>query len=152
MFDSLRPQWTVAYQAPPSMEFSRQEYWSELLFPSPGIFPTEDLNPSLLHCRQILCHLSHRGSPHQSLKSPKASVPSASASPLLLRQLPYSLSTNADKIFLLAPTVPEHSLALARKKSSAQVLTSSGSGTKGKQDDPAGVLQRKTNLQEAEAS
>ena len=28
--------WTVAYQAPPSMRFSRQEYWSELLFPSPG--------------------------------------------------------------------------------------------------------------------
>ena len=27
--------WTVAYQAPQSMEFSRQEYWSGLLFPSP---------------------------------------------------------------------------------------------------------------------
>ena len=27
--------WTVAYQAPPSMGFSRQEYWSELPFPSP---------------------------------------------------------------------------------------------------------------------
>ena len=26
--------WTVAHQAPPSMEFSRQEYWSELPFPS----------------------------------------------------------------------------------------------------------------------
>ena len=28
--------WTIAYQAPLSMEFSRQEYWSELPFPSPG--------------------------------------------------------------------------------------------------------------------
>ena len=28
--------WTVANQAPPSMEFSRQEYWSVLPFPSPG--------------------------------------------------------------------------------------------------------------------
>ena len=28
--------WTVAYQAPPSTEFSRQEYWSGLPFPSPG--------------------------------------------------------------------------------------------------------------------
>ena len=28
--------WTVAHQAPPSMEFSRQEYWSGLPFPSPG--------------------------------------------------------------------------------------------------------------------
>ena len=28
--------WTVAHQAPLSMGFSRQEYWSGLLFPSPG--------------------------------------------------------------------------------------------------------------------
>jgi len=28
--------WTVAYEVPPSMEFSRQEYWTELPFPSPG--------------------------------------------------------------------------------------------------------------------
>ena len=28
--------WTVAHQAPPSMEFSRQEYWSGLPFPSPS--------------------------------------------------------------------------------------------------------------------
>ena len=27
--------WTIAYRAPPSMEFSRQEYWSGLPFPSP---------------------------------------------------------------------------------------------------------------------
>ena len=31
--------WTVACQAPLSMEFSRQEYWSGLLFPSPGDLP-----------------------------------------------------------------------------------------------------------------
>jgi len=30
---------TVAYQAPPSMGFSRQEYWSGLPFPSPGDLP-----------------------------------------------------------------------------------------------------------------
>ena len=29
--------WTVAHQAPLSMAFSRQEYWSGLSFPSPGI-------------------------------------------------------------------------------------------------------------------
>ena len=28
--------WTVAYQAPPSMGFSRQEYWSGVPWPSPG--------------------------------------------------------------------------------------------------------------------
>ena len=31
--------WTVALQVPLSMEFSRQEYWSELSFPSPGDLP-----------------------------------------------------------------------------------------------------------------
>ena len=31
--------WTVACQAPLSMEFSRQEYWRELLFPTPGDLP-----------------------------------------------------------------------------------------------------------------
>ena len=31
--------WTVAYQAPPSMGFSRQEYWSGVPLPSPGDLP-----------------------------------------------------------------------------------------------------------------
>ena len=55
--------WTVAYQAPTSMGFSRQEYWSGLSSPSPGIFPTLGLNPGLLHCGQMLYRLSHQGSP-----------------------------------------------------------------------------------------
>ena len=46
--------WTVAHQTLLSMEFSRQEYWSRLPFPSQGIFPTQGLNPGLLHCRQTL--------------------------------------------------------------------------------------------------
>ena len=37
--------WTVAYQAPPSMEFSRQEYWSGLPFPFPGDLPDPGLEP-----------------------------------------------------------------------------------------------------------
>ena len=36
---------TVAYQAPPSMEFSRQEYWSGLPFPSPGDLPNPGIEP-----------------------------------------------------------------------------------------------------------
>ena len=32
------------------------------------IFPTQGLNPSFLHCRQILCHLSHQGRPHFKMK------------------------------------------------------------------------------------
>ena len=31
--------WTVASQVPPSMGFSRQEYWSGLTFPAPGDLP-----------------------------------------------------------------------------------------------------------------
>ena len=37
--------WTVAYQAPPSMGFSRQEYWSGLPFPSPGDLPNSGIKP-----------------------------------------------------------------------------------------------------------
>ena len=45
--------WTVAPQAPLSMGFSRQEYWSGVPFPFPGnsfsrIFPTQNSNPHLL--------------------------------------------------------------------------------------------------------
>ena len=37
--------WTVAYQAPPSMKFSMQEYWSGLPFPSPGDLPDPGIEP-----------------------------------------------------------------------------------------------------------
>ena len=37
--------WTVAYQASPSMGFSRQEYWSGLPFPSPGDLPDPGIKP-----------------------------------------------------------------------------------------------------------
>ena len=37
--------WTVTHQAPLSMEFSRQEYWSGLPFPSPGYLPNPGIEP-----------------------------------------------------------------------------------------------------------
>jgi len=37
--------WTVAHQASPSMEFSRQQYWSGLPFPSPGDLPNPGIEP-----------------------------------------------------------------------------------------------------------
>ena len=37
--------WTLAYQAPPSMGFSRQECWSGLPFPSPGDLPDPGIKP-----------------------------------------------------------------------------------------------------------
>ena len=45
------------------MGFSRQEYWSGLPFPSPGIFSSQEMNPGLLHGRQILYRLSYVESP-----------------------------------------------------------------------------------------
>ena len=43
--DSLRPHGTVARQAPPSMGFSRQEYWSGVPLPSPGDLPNPEIEP-----------------------------------------------------------------------------------------------------------
>ena len=37
--------WIEAYQAPPSTEFSRKEYWSGLPFPSPGDLPDPGIEP-----------------------------------------------------------------------------------------------------------
>ena len=37
--------WTVAYKAPLSMGFSRQEYWRGLPFPSPGDLPNPGIEP-----------------------------------------------------------------------------------------------------------
>ena len=49
--------WTVAYKAPLSMGFSRQEYWRGLPFPSPGELPNPGIEP-WVSClgRQILYH------------------------------------------------------------------------------------------------
>ena len=58
--------WTVAHQAPMSMEFFRQKYWSGCQFLLQGIFLIQGLNLGLLcvlHSRQILYLLSHQGSP-----------------------------------------------------------------------------------------
>ena len=49
---SLQPHGLQPHQAHLSIEFSRQEYWSGLPFPSSGIFLTQGSNPGLQHCRQ----------------------------------------------------------------------------------------------------
>ena len=48
MSDSFVTPWTVARQAPLSMEFSRQEYWSGLAFPSPEDLPHPGIEPKSL--------------------------------------------------------------------------------------------------------
>ena len=54
MSNSFATPWTVAHQAPLSMEFPRQEYWNRLAFASPGIQP-----PSLA-LQAILYHYATR--------------------------------------------------------------------------------------------
>ena len=52
--------WTVAHQAPLSMGFSRQEYWSGLLLPPPGDLPDPGIEPVSRIGRQLLYPLSCR--------------------------------------------------------------------------------------------
>ena len=61
--------WTVACQAPLSIEFSRQEYWSGLPFPTPGDLPHPGIEPGALEADSL--PLSHQGSPVSQLSSNK---------------------------------------------------------------------------------
>ena len=57
--------WTVARQAPLSMGFSRQEYWSGLPCPPlQGFFLTQGSNLCLLHCKQVHYQYHDQGSPN----------------------------------------------------------------------------------------
>ena len=57
--DSATP-WTVAYQAPPSWDFPSKSAGVDCHFLLQGIFPTQESNAGLPHCRQILYCLSHQ--------------------------------------------------------------------------------------------
>ena len=62
---TLATPWTVAHQAPLSMGFPRQEYWSGLLFPTPGDLPDPGIEPASLaplHWQTDSLPLRHRGS------------------------------------------------------------------------------------------
>ena len=52
--------WTVAYQAPPSMGFSRQECWSGLPFSSPGDLPDPGIEPGSPSLQADAYRLSHQ--------------------------------------------------------------------------------------------
>ena len=51
--------WTVAHQTPLSMEFSRQEYWGGLPFPSPGDLPDPGIKPGFPVLQADSCGLYH---------------------------------------------------------------------------------------------
>ena len=54
--------WTAAYQAPLSVGFSRQEYWSGLPFPSPGELPDPGIKPGspALHADSLRTELREK--------------------------------------------------------------------------------------------
>ena len=71
---TLETPWIVAGQAPLSMEFSRQEYWSGLPFPPPGDLPDPGSNLSLLcllHWQADSLPLSHWQAPWMTLGNDK---------------------------------------------------------------------------------
>ena len=49
VFNSFATPWTVAHQAPLSMGFCRQEYWSGLPFPPPGNISDPGIKPGVSH-------------------------------------------------------------------------------------------------------
>ena len=59
--------WTVAYQVPPSMEFSRQEYWSGLPLPSPGNLPNPGIEPGYPALQADALLSEPRGKPQNQL-------------------------------------------------------------------------------------
>ena len=65
--DSLQPQGLQPARLLCPWGCSRQEYWHGLPALLQGIFSTQGSNPGLLHCGQILHHLSHEGSPLSGL-------------------------------------------------------------------------------------
>ena len=79
--------WTVAHQAPLSVEFSRQEHWSGVPFPSPGDLPHSGWNLGLPHCRQAFYQLLHQGSYHRVLSANSVSEVSWLTSAHLLDRL-----------------------------------------------------------------
>ena len=63
MFSIFATPWTVVHQAPLSMEFSRQEFWSGLPFPSPGDCPNPGIKPKSPALQAESFLLIHQGSP-----------------------------------------------------------------------------------------
>ena len=61
--------WTVAWQAPLSMGFSRQEYWSGLPFPSPGNFPYPGIEPESPTLAGGLFSIEPPGKPYNKSKA-----------------------------------------------------------------------------------
>ena len=74
--NSFVTSWTVAHQAPLSMRFPRQEYWSRLPFPSPGDLPDPGIKPTsaALQADSLLCEPPGKPIHHHFCKTPTTIV------------------------------------------------------------------------------
>ena len=141
--------WAITNQAPLPVGFSRQENWSRLSFPSPGSFPTQGLNPHLLHWEVDSLPLSHQGSPLnniqfssvQSLSRVQLCDPMNHSAPGLpvYHQLPEFTQTHVHRVGdAMQPSHPLSSpsplaLSLSQHQSLFQWVTSSWIFTPGAQ-------------------
>ena len=66
--------WAVARRSPPSMGFSRQEYWSGSLCPPPGDLPDSEIKPASPAWQVDSLPLSRQGSPLQATPNGEISV------------------------------------------------------------------------------
>ena len=64
---TLETLWTVAHQAPLSMGFSRQEYWSGLPFLFPGYLLNPGIKPASPALQVDSLPLNHMGIPYETL-------------------------------------------------------------------------------------
>ena len=67
--------WPIAHEAPLSMHSPGKNTGVGFHFLLQGIFPTQGSDLGLPHCRQILYHLSHQGSPILSVAGPNWDAP-----------------------------------------------------------------------------
>ena len=90
MSSSFATSWTITHQAPLSMGFPRQEYWSGLPFPSPGDLPDPGIEPASPADSSLLIHL---GSPRLAVHS---------LSPVLLSAAPWAAGSREALVLTLS--------------------------------------------------
>ena len=76
-FQLLAAPWTVACQVPLSMEFSMQEYWSGLPFPSPGDLPDPEIKLTFLEFPELAGRFFTTvapGKPQETITRPSISL------------------------------------------------------------------------------
>ena len=82
--------WTIAYQVPPIMGFSRQEYWSGLPFPSLGDLPDPGIKPGSPRLQADAVPSEPPGKPKVQHLTSLAPLPCLPLPTFLWRQFPFS--------------------------------------------------------------